>query len=134
MVEWLIKRGVPMVNAHVMAVRGRSTGQLRHTPVNPLVVDGTTYLVAPRGHVQWTRNLRAVKELELTKGRKVRRYTASEVPVADRPHILRTYRARFRLEVAKYFAGHGITAGSTEEDWLAVAHHYPVFVLAEQAG
>jgi deazaflavin-dependent oxidoreductase (nitroreductase family) len=129
---WLLRRGVPVAGARVMTVRGRSTGQPRHTPVNPVTVDGGLYLVAPRGHVQWTRNLRAAGEVELRRGRTVRRYTATEVPEQDRPAVLRAYYRRFKAEVARYFAGDGITADSTEADWRAVAGNYPVFRLAER--
>lgn len=132
LVMWLLRRGVPLAGAHVMGVRGRSTGRLRYAPVNPVTVGGSTYLVAPRGHVQWTRNLRAVGEVELRRSRRVRHYTATEVPERDRPEILRAYYLRFRMEVGKYFAGDGITKDSTEEEWLAVAGNYPVFLLTER--
>ena len=31
----------------------------RRVPVNLLELDGAAYLVAPRGHTQWVRNLRS---------------------------------------------------------------------------
>lgn len=131
-VMWILRRGVKLGSTQILAVRGRATGELRLTPVNPLTVDGATYLVAPRGHVQWTRNLRVAGEVELRRGRTVRQFRATEVPERDRPAVLSSYYRRFKIEVGKYFAGDGITADSTEADWLAVAGNYPVFVLSER--
>lgn len=133
MVMWLIRRGLSPMGAQIMTVRGRSTGQPRQTPVNPLTLGGQTYLVAPRGHVQWTRNLRVVREVELGRGRRVRRFTVEEVPDADKPEILRTYLSTLKRVVARYFADDGITTESTDEQWLAVAANYPVFRLTERS-
>ena len=132
MVMWLVRRGVNVMGTQILAVRGRSSGQLRLTPVNPLVIDGRTYLVAPRGHVQWTRNLRVVGEVELRLGRRRRQFTATEVPDAEKTEILRAYLARWKGEVGKYFAGDGITVNATDEQRQAVAEHYPVFALTER--
>jgi hypothetical protein len=38
------------------------------------------YLVAPRGHTQWVRNLRAQGEGRLLLGRRAEQFTAVEVP------------------------------------------------------
>jgi len=35
--------------SRILAVRGRKAGQIRTTPVNPLEIGGTRYLMAPRG-------------------------------------------------------------------------------------
>ena len=56
----LTRMGISVAGSRVLAVRGRSSGEWRTTPVNPLTVDGTRYLVAPRGNAQWVRNLRAI--------------------------------------------------------------------------
>ncbi|GMA87289.1 nitroreductase [Angustibacter aerolatus] len=57
-VGWLTAHGVSVYGSRVLAVRGRTSGEWRTNPVNPLTVDGHRYLVAPRGHTQWVRNLR----------------------------------------------------------------------------
>lgn len=129
-VMWLVRRGISPMGAQILTVRGRSSGLPRRAPVNPLTIDGTTYLVAPRGHVAWTHNLRSHGEAELRIGRRSRHYHATELPVADRPEVLRPYLARWKREVGQYFAGDGITEHSTTQEWRAVAHHYPVFRLA----
>ena len=58
---------------------GASSGEPRRTPVNLLTVDGTRYLVAPRGETQWVRNLRAAGEGQLLLGRRSEPFTAIEL-------------------------------------------------------
>ena len=76
-VAWLTRRGVSVWGSRVLYVRGRSTGELRSNPVNVLTVDDRRYLVAPRGHTQWVRNLRVAGQGELRVGRRIERFTAA---------------------------------------------------------
>src|ERR1700730_18895613 len=66
----LAKLGNSVDGSRVLAVKGRKSGEWRTTPVNPLRVDGTRYLGAPRGNTQWARNLRVVGTGELRIRRK----------------------------------------------------------------
>ena len=62
----LTKMGISVYGSRVLYVRGRSSGEWRTTPVNPLTLrDGSRYLVAPRGNTQWVRNLRATGYTEI---------------------------------------------------------------------
>ena len=63
----------------MLEVKGRKSGEWRKTPVNPLDFDGERYLVAPRGHTQWVRNMRASGGGRLV-GRGIEEFTATEVP------------------------------------------------------
>jgi F420H(2)-dependent quinone reductase len=58
-VAFLTRQGISVLGSRVLAVKGRTSGQWRTTPVNLLTYDGRRYLVAPRGETQWVRNLRA---------------------------------------------------------------------------
>ncbi|MGZ4607911.1 MAG: nitroreductase/quinone reductase family protein, partial [Blastococcus sp.] len=58
-VAFLTRHGVSIVGSRVLAVRGRTSGEWRTTPVNLLDHQGRRYLVSPRGEGQWVRNLRA---------------------------------------------------------------------------
>jgi deazaflavin-dependent oxidoreductase (nitroreductase family) len=69
--------------ATILAVRGRSSGTWRTTPVNVLELDGVSYLVASWGETQWARNLRAAGGGELRRGRSALVLLAFEV-VLDR--------------------------------------------------
>lgn len=101
---WLTRRGLSLAGSRVLAVRGRTSGELRTIPVNVLTVDSQRYLVAPRGVTQWVRNLRAAGgEGELRLGRKVERFQAVEVADADKDAILRAYLDRWKWEVGRFF-------------------------------
>jgi deazaflavin-dependent oxidoreductase (nitroreductase family) len=123
----LTRLGVSVWGSRVLSVRGRKSGELRSTPVNLLTVDGRDYLVAPRGHVQWVKNLRVAGEGELRVGRRVEHFTSTEVADADKPVILRTYLRRWKFEVGVFFDG--ITADASDEDLLRIAPGYPVFLI-----
>ncbi|MEU2082969.1 nitroreductase family deazaflavin-dependent oxidoreductase [Streptomyces albus] len=126
-VTWLSRRGVSLAGAAVLAVEGRKTGEIRRAPVNPLRHEGEVYLVAPRGHVQWTHNLRAAGGAELFHGKRGRRFTAVEVPDAEKPEILREYLRKWKWEIGAFFPGLGPDA--PREALLEAAPRYPVFRL-----
>lgn len=121
----LTRMGLPIAGSRVLRVRGRVSGQWRTTPVNPLGHDGDTYLVAPRGHTQWVRNMRAVGGGELQRGRHREAFTAEEIADADKPEILRAYLRRWRWESGMFFEG--LTADAPDSELLRVAPGYPVF-------
>ena len=109
-VAWLTRRGFSVWGSRVLYVRGRTSGQWRSNPVNVLTHDGRRYLVAPRGHTQWVRNLRAAGGGELRVGRKVEQFTATELADDQKPEILRAYLKRWKLEVGVFFDGVGADA------------------------
>ncbi len=124
-VAGLTKLGISVLGSRVLYVRGRKSGEWRTVPVNLLVFEGNNYLVAPRGHTQWVRNLRAAGGGELHVGSRVDKFTASELADADKPAILREYLERWKIEVAVFFEGIGPDA--TDAQLLAIAPGYPVF-------
>ncbi|MEU3842922.1 nitroreductase family deazaflavin-dependent oxidoreductase [Streptomyces sp. NPDC028635] len=124
-VAWLTGRGVSVWGSRVLAVRGRKSGQWRTTPVNLLTVDGAHFLVAPRGHVQWTHNMRAAGGGELRLGKRVERFTATEVSDDDKAPILRAYLKRWKAEVGVFF--NGVGPDSPESELRRIAPDHPVF-------
>jgi deazaflavin-dependent oxidoreductase (nitroreductase family) len=128
-VAWLARRGVSLAGSRVLAVRGRKSGEWRRTPVNPLPHGGDRYLVAPRGHVQWTHNMRAAGGGELHKGKHVERFTAVELTDDEKPEVLRAYIKKWSWEVGAFFKG--LSEKSTDEELLAAASKYPVFRITE---
>jgi deazaflavin-dependent oxidoreductase (nitroreductase family) len=127
-VAWLTRRGVSIYGSRVLAVRGRKSGEWRTTPVNPLNLDGERYLIAPRGNTQWVRNMRVAGGGELRLGRKVEKFTATELPVEDRPRVLRAYLKKWKFEVGMFFQGVGPDA--PEDRVLAIAPDHPVFRIS----
>ena len=75
-VAFLTRQGISVLGSRVLAVKGRTSGQWRTTPVNLLTYDGRRYIVAPRGETQWVRNLRAVGTGELRLGKRAERFAA----------------------------------------------------------
>jgi deazaflavin-dependent oxidoreductase (nitroreductase family) len=129
MVALLTKRGVSLWGSRVLEVRGRASGELRSTVVNVLEPgDGHTYLVAPRGHTQWVRNLRAAGQGTLRVGRRSQPFTAVELADDDKVDVLRAYLERWAWEVGQFFDG--IDASSSDADLRAVAPGFPAFRLA----
>jgi len=127
-VAWLARRGVSIADSRVLAVRGRRSGEWRTTPVNLMTVDGVRYLVAPRGHTQWVRNIRVAEGGELRLGRRAEAITVSELADADKAPVLRYYLRRWGWEVGRFFEG--LDKDSTDEELLAVAPGFPVFRIA----
>ena len=121
----LTKMGISVYGSRVLAVRGRKSGEWRTTPVNPLTIDGQRYLISPRGNTQWVRNMRVAGGGELRIGRRVEKFTATELPVEERPAVLRAYLKKWKFEVGVFFQGVGPDA--TEERMLAIAPDHPVF-------
>lgn len=124
-VAWLTRMGISVYGSRVLAVRGRSSGEWRTTPVNLLNLDGQQYLVAPRGTTQWVRNLRVAGEGELRVGRRAERFTAEEIPDEVKPPILRGYLRKWKWEVGQFFGGVG--PDSSDEDLRRIAPDHPIF-------
>ncbi|APE37726.1 nitroreductase [Nocardia mangyaensis] len=123
------KVGISVAGGRLLAVRGRQSGQWRTTLVNVMTAaDGQRYLVAPRGHTQWVRNLRAAGAGELRLGRKTETFTATEVADADKVPLLRLYLEKWGWEVGKFFDG--VTKDATDDELAAIAPGFPVFRLA----
>jgi deazaflavin-dependent oxidoreductase (nitroreductase family) len=121
----LTRLGVSVYGSRVLAVRGRTSGEWRTNPVNPLTLDGTRYLVAPRGNTQWVRNLRPIGTGELRLGRKVEPFTATELSDDEKPAILRAYLKKWKFEVGVFFDG--VDAKAPEEKLREIAPGYPIF-------
>ncbi|WP_084724884.1 nitroreductase family deazaflavin-dependent oxidoreductase [Streptacidiphilus melanogenes] len=125
---WLTYRGISLLGSRILAVRGRKSGEWRTTPVNLLIIDGERYLVAPRGHTQWVRNMRAVGGGELRLGKKVEPFRATELADADKPAVLRAYMKKWAWEVGYFFGD--VNADSPEEELRRIAPGFPVFRIA----
>ena len=128
LVKGLTRMGVSVMGSRVLEHRGRTSGKLHHVPVNLLTLEGTQYLVSPRGNTQWVRNVRhAGGHLVLILGRRRQLRTATEIPEADSVPILRAYLSRWKFETGMFFEG--VTPDSTDAEWAPVAAHHPVFEL-----
>jgi len=127
----LTRLGLSVAGSRVLEVRGRKTGEPRRTPVNLLSLEGTRYLVAPRGHTQWVRNLRARGEGRLLLGRRAEGFTAVELPDDDKVPILRAYLKRWKWEVGAFFGGVGADSG--DDELRRIAPDHPIFRIDPSA-
>jgi deazaflavin-dependent oxidoreductase (nitroreductase family) len=128
-VAFLTRHGVSIIGSRVLAVRGRTTGAWRTTPVNLLDHAGRRYLVSARGEGQWVRNLRAAGTGELRVGRRTEEFRGRELPAEEKVPVLRAYLTRWKFEVGVFFDGVG--PDSSDAEILAIAAKHPAFeVLA----
>lgn len=125
--KWFTIHGVSLMGTRVLAVRGRKSGATRTTVVNLFTHDGERYLLAPRGHTQWVRNLRIAPDAELRLGRRTEPITAVEIPDADKIPLIRIYLRKWAWEVGAFFDD--LKADSPNADIAAAAPGFPVFRL-----
>ena len=130
-VRWLTEHGVSLAGSRVLVLRGRTSGELRSTPVNLLVLDGTRYLVAPRGNTQWVRNARAAGAGQLRLGRRTEDVELTELPVGERVPVLRVYLTKWGWEVGRFVEG--LSKSSTDAEIAAEAPGMPVFRVTTAA-
>jgi deazaflavin-dependent oxidoreductase (nitroreductase family) len=126
-VAGLTRLGISVWGSRVLEVRGRTSGQWRRTPVNLLTVEGQRYIVAPRGHTQWVRNLRASGEGRVLLGRRGEQFAAVELDDEEKLPVLRAYLKRWKAETGVFFEGVG--PDSSEDEFRRVAPRHPVFRL-----
>jgi deazaflavin-dependent oxidoreductase (nitroreductase family) len=127
-VAGLTRAGVSFWGSRILEVRGRKSGEPRRTPVNLMELDGQRYLVAPRGHTQWVRNLRASGSGRLLIGRRGEDFTAVELTDDQKPALLRAYLRKWKWEVGQFFDGIGPDA--PEEELRRIAPDHPVFRIS----
>lgn len=118
--------GLGPSHIYLLEVRGRKSGKLYVTPVDPLELDGRRYLVAPRGRTQWVRNAEAAGEIVLKRGNKREKLRLRALSSAEKLPVLKAYLDTFRREVQTYFS---VPAGSPPEAFAAVSDCYPAFEL-----
>ena len=124
-VRGLAEIGVSLGGTKALRVRGRTTGKRRAVVINLLTVDGTEYVVSPRGNTHWARNARAAGAVELGP-----RWRSTPIPIAEvsddgKPPLLKAYLDRWFWQVKGHVAG--LTPQSGEEELGAAAPSIPVF-------
>jgi deazaflavin-dependent oxidoreductase (nitroreductase family) len=122
----LTKLGISVAGSRALEVTGRKSGQPRRTPVNLLEYEGGRYLVAPRGQVQWVKNVRVEPKAKLLKGSKAEEITLSEITdESERVPLLRAYLEKWKWEVGAFFDGVGPDA--SDEELAKIAPDHPTF-------
>lgn len=124
-VAFLTRHGISLVGSRVLAVRGRSSGEWRTTPVNVLDLGERRYLVSARGEGQWVRNLRVAGTGELRIGHRTEVFRGRELSEDEKVPVLRGYLKRWKFEVGAFFEGVG--PDSSDVEIRAIASRHPAF-------
>jgi deazaflavin-dependent oxidoreductase (nitroreductase family) len=85
----LVAAGLPMGPNGLLTVRGRTSGELRTTPLAIIEVDGRRWVWSPWGDVHWVRNLRAAGRATITVRRTEHEVQAVELGPAERVSFFR---------------------------------------------
>jgi deazaflavin-dependent oxidoreductase (nitroreductase family) len=129
LVAALTRLGLSVAGSRVLEVKGRKSGEWRRTPVNLLTHEGKRYLVSPRGHTQWVRNLRVSGRGRLVLGRRTEEFSASEVGEEEKPALLRAYLKKWKWEVGAFFGGVGPDA--SDEELRRIGPDHPAFRISD---
>lgn len=126
-VRWLADRGIGVAGAQTLTVRGRQTGEPHRVPVNPLTLDSRTYLVAPRGHTDWVRNVRRDPCARLRRGRRDVAVRLIELADAEpKVRVLAAYLSTWGWEVGRLLPA-GLSATADHDTLRRHASLLPVF-------
>jgi deazaflavin-dependent oxidoreductase (nitroreductase family) len=127
---WLTSVGLGPSYSYLLQVTGRKSGQTRSVPVNVLRYKRKLFLVATRGHTQWSRNAMADGKVILKKGRVRLEFNLRLVPDGEKPEILKEYLTRFNWMVRRFFP---VPANSALPAFAGIAGRYPVFELVRNS-
>lgn len=123
MLGTMLKVGLPVGPMSLLTVKGRKSGKEYSTPVTPVEQNGTRWLVAPYGEVNWVRNIRASGSARLSRGRRTETITVAEAGTAEAAPILKEYLTKVPI-VRPYF---DVTLESSLQDFESEAPRHPVF-------
>ena len=112
---------------HVLSVPGRRSGEVRSTPVDVMHVDGSPWVVAPYGEVNWVKNVRAAGTLRLSRGKRAASYAADEVDAAEAGPVIRRYVGTVSITRAYW----DVTPTSSDDEFIHEAGTHPVFRLSQ---
>jgi len=86
----LNRLGVSFGTWYILSIPGRKTGKMRSTPVSVLHVNGQRYVITGF-ETHWVKNARKEGHGILARGRKKEQVVLVELPVEERPPILREF-------------------------------------------
>ena len=114
-----------------LEVTGRRSGRVARFPLGMADWDGQWYLVSMLGEgCNWVQNVRAADGRAVLRRRRTVTCQLAEVPVAERPAIIRRY-----LEKVPGGRPHiPVSSGAPLPEFEAVAARYPVFRVIPVAG
>lgn len=115
---------------YVLSIPGRKTGKLRSTPVSVLVINDRRYIVTGF-ETNWVKNARAAGWGFLTRGGKKEHVALVELPIQERPPILREFPRQVPHGVQFFERLLGLP--NDPEAFAAAAARCPVFRIEGEA-
>ena len=128
----LQRLGFAFFTFHLLSVPGRKTGKLHTTPVSPFTVGRERYILS-LGHTSWVKNARVAGWGVLSRGRKQARVALVEVPVEQRPAIVREFPTQVPGGVG-FFVRLGVVASPDPEAFAEAAPKLALFRIDEDRG
>lgn len=123
----LTRLGLPMGPVAVLTVAGRRSGLPRTTPVTPIAVDGTRYLVGSLQDGDWVQNARAAGRGSLRTGRRVEEVLLPEVADdALKRAVMRAFPRQARGGVP-FMVRLGLVTKADPDEFEAVADQVAIF-------
>lgn len=121
---WWSAAGLPPKIQAVLEVRGRTSGQVRSTPIVIATVDGAEYLVSMLGpQSEWVKNAEAAGGAAVIRRRGRRSVRLVPVAADQRPPVIREY-VRIAQSGRRHFP---VAPGAPLAEFEAIADRYPVF-------
>ena len=112
----------------VLTVPGRKSGREHSTPVTPMTVGGTEYVVAGFPGADWVANVRAAGQVRLARGRNIRRVNMVELSADDARPLLRVFPTEVPTGVG-FMKRAGLVTEGRPEEFEALAGRCAVFRL-----
>jgi deazaflavin-dependent oxidoreductase (nitroreductase family) len=119
----MLSRGIGPATQRVLTIAGRSTGLPRRTPIATVQLGGALYIVAGYPSSDWVKNAQAGGQATLSRGATRATVTLVELPVSERPPILREFLRTVRGGRSFLTVG----SNSTDAEVAAAAVEHPVF-------
>ncbi|WP_319453522.1 MULTISPECIES: nitroreductase family deazaflavin-dependent oxidoreductase [unclassified Mycobacterium] len=125
----MLRLGLPISGKEgplVLTVPGRKSGQPRSTPITPMYVDGTRYVVAGFPGADWERNARAAATATLTAGRTSETVRMVELSTDEARPLLRQFPTLVPTGVS-FMKRSGLVTEGTPDEFEALAGRCAVF-------
>ncbi|HVR79946.1 MAG TPA: nitroreductase/quinone reductase family protein [Acidimicrobiia bacterium] len=124
-VKWLQRRGLKTGTIHILTVPGRTSGQMRTTPISLLTLDGVDYTVGGLEDSDWVRNVRAAGWGYLAYGKEQRKVRITELAPDQRESVLRAFPIEIPHGTQFFERVHGIQPDP--DGFASLADRCPVF-------
>lgn len=110
----------------MLTVTGRKSGKPGTTPVSPMTVDGKQYVIAGFPRADWAENVRAAREVTLTRGRNSERVRMVELAVHQSGPLLRAWPTEVPASIG-FMKRAGLVKDGRPEEFEALAGRCAVF-------